>query len=138
MPERVRTVCTVEGYEDFWLEWDVSEWNIGVYVEVTKHMMPMEVITDFIPRYSVDWKIANQDGTFIAHPGPNASKDVWLNVWKQLDVTTSRALFLWLWVSVLNTLEESMALPPKSEADDSAESTGPSNDGDGGEGDSAS
>jgi hypothetical protein len=122
--QRVKVVCTVEQFEHFWVEFDVSDWGMGVYVTVYDDLTLPQVLTEFYPQYCVAWHITNSDGTAIAHPGKSRSADAWRNIWKQFDVATSRALFQWLWVSVLSAVQEAMALPPKSAGDDPGDSAG--------------
>ena len=123
-PQIVRIVCTVPKFEDYWIEYDVSAWNMGVFVRVHKTLSIAQAVTDFIPEYSVAWHVKNQDGKAIVHPGPKASEEAWLTVWDSFDVTTSRALNTWLWVSILLALQEANSLEPKSAADDSSDGAG--------------
>ena len=120
----VRVVCPVEGFEDFWVELNVADWNMGFYVRMHKYVSVGDAITELIPQYSVDWKVANQDGTVIKHPGEGASDEAWLTVWDSFDVATTRKLFNWFWTLFLGAWREATALDPKSAADDSGEGTG--------------
>ena len=120
----VRIVCTVPEFEDYWIEYNVAAWNMGVFVRVHKTLSIAQAVTDFIPEYSTAWHILNQDGKAIRHPGPNASEDAWLTVWDSFDVLTSRRLYVWLWTSILLALQEANALDPKSASDDSGEGAG--------------
>lgn len=122
--QRVKVVCFAEGYEDLWIEYDVSSWGMGVYADLHGSMTIPQVVTEFIPKYSTDWHIINKDGTVIAHPGRKASKESWLAVWRGLDVETSRAIYSWLWLSSLTALQESLALPPKSSVNGQNDSAG--------------
>ena len=116
--QRIRTVCGLDGYEDIWIEYDVSGWGLGMYYNLHADLTKPQVLTEFIPRHSVAWHMENRDGTVIPHPGLHASEAAWAATWKQLDVTTGRTIFNWLTVSVFQAMQEAMALPPKSAGDD--------------------
>ena len=111
--QRVKTVCTEDGFEDLWIEYDASSWGIGTYNYVYGTLRPSQLVTDFVPRYSVAWHMRNQDGTIITHPGKDASKIVWSNIWNQFDVATGRAIQRWLIVSVLVAIEEAGTAPSR-------------------------
>lgn len=125
----VRVVCPVEGFEKFWLELNVADWNMGFYVRMHKYVSVGDAITELIPQYSVDWKIQNQDGTVIKHPGEGASDEAWLTVWDSFDVETTRKLFNWFWTLFLGAWREATQLDPKSADDDSGEGGGEESDG---------
>ena len=120
----VRVVCTVPGFEKYWIEYDVSSWNLGVFVHVHKQLSIAQAVTDFIPEYSTNWHVENEDGTVIMHPGPKANEEAWLTVWQSFDVHTSRKLNTWLWVSILLALTEANALDSKSATTDPGDGAG--------------
>ena len=136
MPEnqRVRANCGLEGYESFWIEFDVSSWGFNVYRELYGDMFVHEIILTFIPRYSTAWHVENSDGTAIVHPGPRATQSHWDAIWDQFDVKTSRVLHPWFMAVAYSALTEAMGLPPKSSGDGKSDSGGADGDGDGGEG----
>ena len=112
--EIVKVPCTVEGYESFWISYDVTTWGMAEYYSIP-HTPRYEIVREVIPQYSVDWYMESDDGTIIAHPGQGASNATWLNVWRQLGVRTGRALHLWLSFSAMTALGEAMSLQPKSD-----------------------
>jgi hypothetical protein len=122
--QRVKVVCFADGFEDLWIEYDVSKWGGGVYADLHGQITIPQVVTEFIPEYSTDWHIKTADGTVVAHPGRKASKETWLNVWHQIEPETFRAIYPWIWMSTLTALQESLALPPKSAVDDQDDGTG--------------
>ena len=117
----VKVPCTVEGYENFWISYDVTTWGMAEYVEIP-HTPLYDIVYEVIPRYSVNWYIKSDDGEIIAHPGQDASRKAWINVWRSIGVETGRAIRPWLSFSALTALGEAMSLPPKS--DDSSTSGG--------------
>jgi len=117
MPKERQTVkitCTAEGYENLWVEFDVTDWGLGVYFRLYKTLNIPDVITEFIPQYSCNWHMVDEKGTAIKHPGRDASDEVWMNVYEQLGVETSRAIHGWLWAAALMAYQESLSLSPKS------------------------
>ena len=129
--ERVRIVCDEDLCKGFWIEYDVSRWNFGVFYVLHKQMSVNQIVTEFIPQYTTAWHIRNQDGTVIAHPGIDASEEAWVAVWNQFDVPTTRAIFSWLWLSTLLAWSEAQALESKRTSDDSGDSSGPQDASDG-------
>ena len=118
--QRVKLFCTVEGYEDAWIEYDVASWGFGMYNRVFAGLNFGSVVSEFVPAHSLDWSIANADGTAISHPGhiedEEQRAEVWQTVWEQFDVETSRAIFDWMGFSPLLAAQEALRLPPKSAA----------------------
>lgn len=114
MPDNIRIVCGVEGYEDCWIEYDASRWGLGVYAQLWGELKINQVVTEFIPRYSVAWYMHDDDGVLIVHPGPGATSITWQSVWNQFGIESSRFLFVWLWSSSLAAINEAMTLSPKS------------------------
>jgi hypothetical protein len=112
----VQVNCTVEGYEDIWLKYDVTDWGVGVFTDLPFRSFAWTV-RYFIPENCVDWLMRNDGGDIIAHPGSKASEEVWAEVWKSLGPETSRAIYHWLALSALVASGEAMDLPPKSLAD---------------------
>lgn len=112
--QTVKIVCTVQGYAEFWIEYDVTSWGLGLYNRVFGGLVTSEVITSFIPEHSIDWCMRTDEGTSIAHPGPNADGDVWKTIWDQFDIKTGREIHDWLSVSIALAMTEAMALPSKS------------------------
>ena len=122
--QRIRTVCGLEGFEDIWIEYDVSDWGLGMYYELHSDLTRPQIITEFIPKNTVAWHMENRDGTVIPHPGVYSADGEldgkWAATWKHLDVETGRTIFDWLTVSVFEAMMEAMALPPKSARDGSS------------------
>jgi hypothetical protein len=137
MTEIVRVVCTIDGYEDLWIEYDVADWGLGVYTFLHADITIPKVVTEFIPEHSVAWHIRNTDGSVVRHPGAGANEARWRTIWDAFDTPTSRALFPWLWVSALMALQESMSLSPKSADNGTGDRAGTEELVDGREGDSA-
>jgi hypothetical protein len=139
MPEneqKVRIVCALEGYEDCWIEYDVSKWGLGVYTRLWGGMNINRVMTQFLPQYCTAWHL-HSDGTLVSHPGLEASDLVWQTVWDQFSVEASRTLFVWLYSSALAAVNEAMTLSPKSAGDDASNGTGAQGTAERGEGDAA-
>lgn len=112
--QTVKITCTAEGYENLWVEFDVTDWGLGVYFRLYKTLNIPEVITEFIPQYSTNWHMVDADGKAIKHPGRGASDEVWATVLDQFDVDTSRAIHGWLWTAALLAYQESLSFSPKS------------------------
>jgi hypothetical protein len=122
--QKVRIVCPVAGYEEFWIEYDVSEWGIGTYLRLHSDEMSIaQVLREFIPRYSIDWQIINADGAAIKHPGPGRTEILWQEIWDSFGVEL-RELFSWFWMSAISAMSQAMTLSKKRPAPDSGAGAG--------------
>ena len=99
MPKQiVRVVCDVEGYEEFWIEYDVSGWGLDVFTSLPFTPFP-QVVRNFIPEHSVNWHIVADDGAVVPHPGPGHTDILWDSIWKQIGPETGKAIYRWLALS---------------------------------------
>jgi len=110
---RVRIQCDVEGYEEFWIEYDVSTWGIDILTSIP-YLPLYEVVSVFIPQHSIDWFVIGDDGAQINHPGPGKSKILWSSIWRNVGPVTGQALWRWLGVSVFSAMGEAITPDLKS------------------------
>ena len=131
--QTVRILCDVEGYEECWAEIDVTTWGYAEYLDIWTSAFPLVAIKYFEP-YCFAWHVVNDEGTVIAHPGPNADRERWTRVYQQLGVEASRALGDWFPKVCVLAAAEAQQLTPKRISNDSSGSGGEEGTSDGGEG----
>ena len=115
MPKQiVRVVCDVEGYEEFWIEYDVSDWGLDIFTSLPFTPFP-QVVRAFIPAHSVNWHIVADDGAIVPHPGPGHTEILWASIWKQIGPETGKALYRWLALSTIVAMGQA-SMPSKKSA----------------------
>ena len=110
-PRRIRVHCDIEGYEELWVEYDVSGWGFDVFVGMPSTSM-FRVVTQYLEKDSVDWFIRSDEGTEIKHPGRGAARPVWDAVYKSIGPVTSQDIWLWFASSAFAALGEA-SIPSK-------------------------
>jgi hypothetical protein len=124
MPKTIiRINCDVEGYEDFWIDYDVTGWGIDIATSVP-YTARFSLLRNFIPKHSVNWYVKSDDGAAIKHPGPGKTDILWQSIWKQLGPKTGQALALWFCMSAYSAVGEWLDPSPKSETNGETDSAG--------------
>lgn len=129
MPSRQIThiTCDVDGYEEFWVEIDVTTWGHAEFMEIWTTASVLVIMNYFEP-FSTDWHIINDDGVAILHPGEKSSRAVWQQTYKKLGVVTGRKLNPWFGQACLMAVTEAMSLSPKSSVNGAEGSAGASDE----------
>jgi hypothetical protein len=122
-PQLVRIVCDQDGFEDCWVELDVADWGYAEYLDMWTSAFPLVVMRYFEP-CSTNWRMINDDGVTIKHPGQGATRITWTSIYRALGVETSRKLGNWFATACLLAANEALAIDPKSVEPDTSEGAG--------------
>jgi hypothetical protein len=121
----IRVMCSVEGHDDDWVEFDTSAWGLADFREIYYASLA-DTLRRWVERDSVAWHITGPGGESIPHPGRGVDYPRWLAAYRQMGEEGLK-LGRWLAASALLAIYERMENPKKSSA-------GSATDGDGGEG----
>lgn len=118
----IRVVCSLEGHEDDWIEFDTSAWGLAEYREMFYSPLPT-MLRQWVERDSVAWHLTGQGGANVPHPGRRAVEARWLAAYRQLGEEGLK-LARWLAFSALSAVYERMEPPKKSPAGGATDGTG--------------
>jgi hypothetical protein len=116
-------MCAEEGFEECWVELDVSTWGYAEYLDIWSTAYPL-VTMRYFEKYSTNWHIHNGDGVTVKHPGRDATRITWTSIYRALGVATSRRLGNWFATACLLAATEALAIEPKSAESNQGESAG--------------
>lgn len=119
----VRILCDVEGYGEFWIEYDVSTWTIEDFVTIPLQSA-FGAVFNYVAKYVVAWNIIGDDGAIVPCPVRGAPWEMWQQSLGQIGPKTSRDIYVWLWSSVLAALTVASTPQPKSDAGGQGHSSG--------------
>lgn len=122
-PQTVRIMCDLDGFDDCWVEFDVSEWGYAEYLDMWTSAFPLVTMRYFEP-HSTNWRMVSSDGVVVKHPGRGATRITWTSIYRALGVENSRKLGNWFATACLMAANEALAIDPKSLGNDSGKSAG--------------
>ncbi len=114
MSETVKILCDVEGFGEFWVEYDVSTWGIKQFVDIPVQTA-FGALHNYLAKYCVGWNIESDDGDSVPCPIQGAPWEAWTQSFEQIGPKTGKAIYTWLCMSVLSALTLASSPSPKSD-----------------------
>jgi hypothetical protein len=115
MPKKehiIRVACTVEGHEDDWIEFDTSAWTLADWRAMVS-VYYTDTITRWVEKDSVAWRLCNDQGEEVPHPGRGAEDKAWKDAYGKLG-EAGFLLYDWLGLAPLVALHQRMTASKKS------------------------